>query len=787
MTAHNPTPTDPQPDDDLTALLRDAVDGESPRDEFVADLADRLEVELQSVLADNGQAVERQRAAAEQSGAVTERRSSRRNGRSLIALATAVVLVLSVMVWTARPSYSWASMLQAMESQPWIQSDSGMALDSGNSDSFEHRLVSFLLSGASKADIAGSLEAVTDIAVLDQSWRSVEDEFNRWVELDVTLGLEAVIPSQVHLMLHLDPKSQLPQKCSVVSDESQLAATVGFEYVRRVPQHASVVAISENPLSETDTGNDEKVQIVMADLEIAPDGVASESVVDAEELPLNEAPPTPVSSDEMKQQVDRLMAAYWDRQGVSPSAGCEDDEFFRRVYLDLTGRIPTVSEYREFQTDTEDDRRGRLIEQLLARRDHATHLGAVWRKILLPDGVDLTDYGGPSSFEEWLSERFRENMPYDELVHELLLAEGRVSEAGPILFYTALNLEPEEIAAQTARAFLGIRLECAQCHDHFFDNRLKQTDFWGFAAFFAQISQPTGKMDMVSPVLRIADTDHGEVTLPETEDIVAPQYPLEDSSLTDSDDASRRQQLVAWMTANDNPHFARATVNRVWAHLFGRGLVEPVDDMRIDNPSLCPEVLNELADYFVATGFDLRNLFRVLVNSETYQQTSQSADGSVDQATHFAQMNIKTFTAEQLYDSIAVATRLQETEYTDGSVMRFQNGGRQAFLDQFKAPPGQVTDYQAGIPQALTLMNGGLIQSATGLKSSGVLRSLQAPFFTDEQRVDTLFIATMSRQPEADERQAMLDYVLSDDGERNQRLTDVLWALVNSAEFTLNH
>ena len=209
--------------------------------------------------------------------------------------------------------------------------------------------------------------------------------------------------------------------------------------------------------------------------------------------------------------------------------------------------------------------------------------------------------------------------------------------------------------------------------------------------------------------------------------------------------------------------------------------------MRIDNPSLCPEVLDELAGYFVATDFNLRDLFRVIVNSQTYQLTSRSLEDDPASTLHFAQMNIKSFTAEQLYDSISVATRLEPLGTDDGSLMRFANNGRQAFLEQFRAPPGQVTDYQAGIPQALTLMNGGLMQSATDLRSSGILKSLEAPFFTNEQRVDTLFLATLSRLPDEAERQEMLDYVLADEGERQQRFSDVLWVLLNSAEFTLNH
>ncbi len=867
-------------DDDLSALLQETLGCEPPRDAFVASLAASLEAEFDAVPA--CRSTEKGRDPASNRRRHSSRRAAwRRVRRSVAVMALTGVVVIAAAVWTSRPSYSWTSMLRALEAQPWVESavereaghesqgwfsqphrlvivrtagdvvwsdlDDGLRsrYESGSSvllrerlddeapRSVEPSLLSFLLSGIAGTDSDDSTQSSSGQSpvVLSESWRSVGKGANRSVELDVVLSTGAVGSSPVHLLLTLDPDTQLPRKCELLAGEVQIASTVRFEYPDQGPQEVFDVGVPRNVVVQDVTSSEPGTRVASRDLvpqvdvlTRPPDGLASADALRSEldvieqpveqpdspatsltevasaEIPSSETindqfayeavqPPALIerSTEEMSRRVDEMMAACWDRNGLTAAAPSDDTEFFRRVSLDLTGRIPTVAESREFSADTGVDRRHRLVEQLLARRDHATHLGAVWRKMLLPDGVDLSMYGGTASFEEWLSVRFRNNVPYDELVRQLLLAEGRVSESGPILFYTALNLKPEELAAQTSRAFLGIRLECAQCHDHFFDKRLKQTDFWGLAAFFAQISQPEGKMERVSPVLRVADTDHGEVKLPDTEDVVGPKYPLDKSLSDDSDDASRRDRLAAWITAADNPHFARATVNRVWAHLFGRGLVDPVDDMRIDNPSICPEVLDELAGYFIATNFDLRDLFRVIVNSQTYQLTSHSIDDDPARALHFAQMNIKSFTAEQLYDSISVATRLEPMESDDGSLMRFANVSRQSFLEQFRAPPGHVTDYQAGIPQALTLMNGGLMQSATDLRSSGILKSLEAPFFTDEQRVNTIFLATLSREPEEAERQEMLDYVLSEAGERQQRLGDVLWVLLNSAEFTLNH
>ena len=239
----------------------------------------------------------------------------------------------------------------------------------------------------------------------------------------------------------------------------------------------------------------------------------------------------------MSQRIDEQLAALWLAQGIHPVGPSSDAEFMRRVYLDLTGRIPTVSEVHEFLDDQSPDRREQLVDRLLAHRDHATHLAAVWRQILIPDDVDLSRYGGAAKFEEWLAERFAANVPYDQIVRELLLAEGRVSESGPLLFYAALRLNPEELAARTSRAFLGVRMECAQCHNHPFDEAISQHDFWSFAAFFARISRPRGKMEMTSPVLAVRDNRQGDVMIPESDEVVPPRLPKTAADL--EDDAGR--------------------------------------------------------------------------------------------------------------------------------------------------------------------------------------------------------------------------------------------------------
>lgn len=694
------------------------------------------------------------------------------------------------------------------------------------------------------------------------------DDRQASVELRVALKLRGDSEPPVKILFELDPETHLPRSCRLLTSERASSRSYNFSYPAEgpnsiyalgIPRETVVVASlgsdgsknEENdnltaPITAASTtdklaavdrktsSNEPAVEIlsqaestqqeltqqatdkaVVAEetvtappVEMAADDVAEARVASnppRRELPVIAFPEQVVTPQELVGQINTQLAASWQSQGMFAAEPASDSEFLRRVYLDLMGRIPMVDEVYRFTEDTAPNRRELLVDELLLSRDHATHLATVWRSLLLPDGIDTATYGGTAKFDEWLADRFAKNLPYDELVSQLLLAEGRVSDSGPILFYAALKLNPEELAAKTARTFLGMRMECAQCHDHPFDESISQQDFWGFAAHFAQISRPQGKMEMTSSVLRVRDNARGEVTLPDSDEVVPPHLPYAvslDMAPMGPNSAgqapgrtkqrSRREVLVDWVTTKQNSRFARATVNRAWQHLFGLGLVEPVDDMRADNPAICPEVLDTLSLDFAASDYDLRRLLRTLVLSDAYQLSSRAATDEPSQGLAFARMNIKSLTADQLYDCISVATEFetpQNRNAEEGALSRIGNRSRQAFIEQFRAPPGQRTDYHAGIPQALTLMHGYLIHGATDLSSSGLLKSLDAPFFTNEQRIETLFLATLSRYPEPAEQEKMLEYVeaASSDAERSSALGDILWALLNSAEFTFIH
>lgn len=664
-------------------------------------------------------------------------------------------------------------------------------------------------------------ERLDGARLVKESWDAVTIAGVDQVALAVSF--ENAAAERFDLEITIDPDSQLPSRYEFLNGESRTEnlaltypqATADVLRAKEFPSGLPVIdvdqdgqplnriATTQTDLVKTTDGTGEEVALVdrskparpVVDTTLVEPPVVTVPVEPQEysDAPADWKPVIPVDDEtiEVVRQTDELLAELWETNGITPTIPAEDSELLRRVYLDLAGRTPSVSEVRAFENDQSVDRFEKLVDRLLSSADHASHLATVWRTFLIPEGVDLTAFGGVEAFDKWLADRFASGDSYDDIVRSLLLAEGRLVRSGPLLFYSAAKLDPDQLASRTARVFLGMRLECAQCHDHPFEP-WTQDEFWGFAAFFARISRPKGTLESVSTVMRVSDVDRGEVMLPETEDIVAPRF-LDGTEFQEGKGApSRRQQLADWLTASKNPFFARATANRVWGQLFGKGIVEPVDNFGLEHQPKSPELLDLLAGHFVSTDFSLKELFRTIVLSRAYRLSSGAVSGDEKRLELFAQMNIKTLTAEQVYDCITVATLLDSGAAADPmafNVARIGNSSRAAFIQQFRTPAGRNTEYQGGIPQALTLMNGGLIAGATGLSSSGLLKSLEAPFFTNEERIEVLYLATLSRKPRPSEWELLRGYI-SDDAqgtELQEGLADILWALLNSAEFTLNH
>jgi hypothetical protein len=486
-------------------------------------------------------------------------------------------------------------------------------------------------------------------------------------------------------------------------------------------------------------------------------------------------------------RIDELVNARIKASGFESAARASDEEFLRRVYLDLTGAIPRVAEAREFLADERADKRAKLIDRLLDSPAHATHVANTWRNIMLPGGLNLEQINNVVGVQNWLRQRFVENVRYDQLVAELLVASDG-GDVGPALYYTSLDVAPEKLAASTARIFLGLQIECAQCHDHPFDH-WKQKDFWGYAAFFARLRQPAMNNPNPRGAARLLDLDEGEVKLPNTEEVVFPKYPA-GLAPGQKELGTRREQLAIWMASRDNPFLSRAGVNRAWWHLFGRGLVEPVDDLGPQNKASHPELLDELTIYFAKSGFDLRELYRTLANTQAYQRTSQWTGDAAPPPELYVHMSVKTLTADQLYDSVnRVLHRRTQSMMAGVNVNTpLLDPKRQTFIAKVHSSGRNFLEYQAGVLQALSLLNGNDLAEASDPEKSPLLGSVQAPFFTDDDRLRTLFLATYCRRPSEEElsvcRAQLAKY---SEGERGKGFSDVLWALLNSAEFALNH
>jgi hypothetical protein len=498
---------------------------------------------------------------------------------------------------------------------------------------------------------------------------------------------------------------------------------------------------------------------------------------------------------ELTAQIDRLLAARWTAAGVEPAPPADDATFLRRVYLDLAGRIPSVAEARAFLKDGSPDKRQRLVETLLAGNAYVNHFTNVWRGLMLPEADAVIQFGVQKPiFDLWLRQQLKENKGYDQLVRQLLtvsLGDGqnRINPfnqgngATPVGFFFAKDMKPAGLGAATARLFLGVKLDCAQCHDHPFA-QWKREQFWQFAAFFGGI-EAESNMGFIQNAREIKD--RRELTISGSQKVV-PAVFLDGTEPQWKYDVGTRETLAEWMTSAKNPWFAKAAANRMWAYFFGTGLVDPVDDLRDDNPPSHPELVDELARRFAEHQFDLKFLIRAITASRAYQAASTADRDRPADPRLFARMALRGMTPEQIFDSLSTATGFREK----GATRRvfFQDDSLRAeFLKQF-ASTDKNTEFQTSILQSLLLMNGKLTEQVTSLERSATLAAVaDSPFLGPEGKVETLFLAALARPPRSAERERLGRYVRSGGvrGDARAALGDVFWVLLNSPEFILNH
>lgn len=486
--------------------------------------------------------------------------------------------------------------------------------------------------------------------------------------------------------------------------------------------------------------------------------------------------------------IDELALKKWKQLGIAPSPLCSDEEFLRRAYLDISGMLPGVEDVRRFSASTDADKRNRLIDYLLQRREYSSFFALKWADILRNAelaGADKVSF----HFQEWLREHFAENRPYDQMVRGIVAATGRYNEnPGVNWFWQMRDDLPWQPTADTSQVFLGTRINCAQCHHHPFE-RWSQDDYYGFAGFYGRMRMEGGDIN----VLRFNAAPTPTRVDPRTKKPMTPRA-LGGPNLDVPANEDPREHLVDWMRRADNPFFARALVNRYWAHFLGRGLVEPIDDLRDTNPASNPELLDLLAREFIASGFDLKKLIRTITTSSVYQLSSVPTEHNADDRQNFARYYARRVQAEVLLDIIDQATASKTTfpGMSRNSTAKDlpHEGFRSYFLDVFGRPPrtnGCECARGAGVSlaQALHLLHAPEIERKVS-DPKGRAARLAADARTERDRIEEAYLATLSRRPMAEELEGVRQG-LEKAKDRQQAYQDLLWALINTREFAFNH
>jgi hypothetical protein len=480
----------------------------------------------------------------------------------------------------------------------------------------------------------------------------------------------------------------------------------------------------------------------------------------------------------------------WDRftlLGIQPSELVDDGNFLRRVYLDSIGTLPTVAEARRFLGDSAPDKREKLIEELLSRGEYADFWAMKWADILRVDRERIQS-NGTIAMTRWLREQFANNRPYDEFVTDVMTVSGSTVSESPAAFYVVHN-DAEKLARSISQAFLGVRIECAQCHHHPFE-KWGQHDYFAFAGFFTGVKQK--KMGAVAQ--KIVEGPGQDLTHPRTLQIV-PTAGLGAAPIVVGQGSTRRVALAEWMTQPANPFLARMLVNRLWAHYFGRGLADPIDDMRSTNPASNEPLLNMLAERFIADDFDIKKITKLILSSRAYQLSVEVNQSNELDQQNFSHARWKAMSAEVLLDAISQATGVDESfnGWPDGyrAIQIWDNRMPSYFFRIFGKPQRvSVCECERGtepsIAQALHLMNAP--ETMAKLRSRfGAVRRLVESNLSEADIVDELYLSTLSRFPVAEERELMVSVFADPLSSRQTAVEDILWTLINTREFVFNH
>lgn len=483
--------------------------------------------------------------------------------------------------------------------------------------------------------------------------------------------------------------------------------------------------------------------------------------------------------------IDKHVSDKLIRLSIPPSGPINDSTFLRRVSLDLIGTLPTADEARRFLSDAAPDKRTRLIDELLQRPEYADYWAMKWADLLRADKIKVTPQGAVG-ITRWLRSKLAANQPFDQFAREILTVQGPIQAESPAAFFKALDT-PEVAARSVSQLFLGVRIECAQCHHHP-SERWSQDDYAGLVGFFTGLTVkrlPNGTEAIVAK----AGSDHKH---PRTGELVKARglgaSPTDFQGTTD-----RRQVFAQWMTHHDNPFFAKAIVNRTWAHYFGRGLVEPIDDLRATNPSTNEPLMEALVAHLKDVHYDIKAFTRTLLTSQAYQLSTLTNDGNVGDFQNFSHALPKSMPAEVLLDAVSRVTNVPEkfNGWPEGyrSIQVWDNRMPSYFFRIFGRPVRASVcecerSNQPSISQALHLLNSPEIQGKISSKR-GTARHLADSPLTNDEILDEIYLTTLSRFP-TDEERTLLRQAFLEDQDRRAAVEDIFWSVLNTKEFLYN-
>lgn len=503
--------------------------------------------------------------------------------------------------------------------------------------------------------------------------------------------------------------------------------------------------------------------------------------------------------------IDGMIQQGYEDNEITPSPQATDEEFVRRVYLDVIGRIPTLQEADAYLKDENPRKKGMLIEELLESPDYVRHMTTTWTNHSIGRGQPRrVSRRGMTKFYR---EAFARNRPWDEVVIDIVTAEGHFEENGAVNYTLAqmqMNDEAVQLTAKTAKLFLGMQVQCTQCHNHPFNN-WQQSQFWEFNSFFRQVQkrdhrrfdEATGRqVDDYSEVL--TRDFEGPVYFEKRSGLMQVAYPIYNGEAIEPDAFDRRKEFAKLLVKADNgetPLIAKAFVNRMWGQYFGYGFTRPVDDMGPHNPASHPEVLERLSSEFVAADYDVKQLIRWITNTNAYGLTSQFGDDndiddpSAGEMPLFSHMYMKSMQAEQLYDSLIVASSAHKSGQGGWEAQEQQ---RRRWMQQFVVAfdtdeNDEATTFNGSIPQALMMMNSELMQKAVNADRGSFLYETLVSSEPDSRKIQKLYMAALTRMPSRSEMRNAGKMISMYRQNKAAAYQDLFWALLNSNEFIFNH